>query len=249
MLLFVCNELFETVRVVVLLIPKLGQKVFGLGGSWTADCGRKPELVEGFVAEFLDVVEGDRKFPEVFIFRIHAAYFAELDAQAARAAREYGLLLLPGLELTYNDLDPFLAAHALAIGCRAFIPVDDGIEAALGRARSEGAALVAAHPFHARRGVHSSRATMRFDREWRTLGQLVDRWELFNRYDLFASVARRGLPAVANGDFHRPEHLPGWKTLLPCAKEERSVIDYLRSPRPAFLTRVDTVDASLLRAA
>ena len=37
------------------------------------------------------------------------------------------------------------------------------------------------------------------------MGQLVDRWELFNRYDLFASVARRGLPAVANGDFHRPE--------------------------------------------
>jgi predicted metal-dependent phosphoesterase TrpH len=179
----------------------------------------------------------------------HAAYFAELDAQAARAAREYGLLLLPGLELTYNDLDPFLAAHALAIGCRAFIPVDDGIEAALGRARSEGAALVAAHPFRARRGVHSSRATMRFDREWRTLGQLVDRWELFNRYDLFASVARRGLAAVANGDFHRPEHLPGWKTLLPCAKDERAVIDYLRSPRPAFLTRVDTVDTSLLRAA
>jgi hypothetical protein len=178
-----------------------------------------------------------------------AAYFAEIDAQSARAARDYGLLLLPGLELTYNDLDPFLAAHALAVGCRAFVDVDDGIETALGNARSEGAALVAAHPFRARRGVHSSRATMRFDREWRTLGTLVDRWELFNRYDLFSSVARRGLAAVASGDFHRPEHLAGWKTLLPCAKDERSVIDYLRSSRPAFLTRVDTVDATLLRAA
>jgi 3',5'-nucleoside bisphosphate phosphatase len=180
----------------------------------------------------------------------HTAYLAEVEAQAERAAREYDLLLLPGLELTYNDLDPFLAAHALAVGCRAFVPVDDGIEAALGRARSEGAATIAAHPFRARKGVHSSRATMRFDREWRELGQLVDRWELFNRYDLFSSVARRGLSAVANGDFHRPEHLPGWKTLLPCAKDERSVIDYLRSGRPAFLTCVDTaVGASLLRAA
>jgi predicted metal-dependent phosphoesterase TrpH len=179
----------------------------------------------------------------------HHAYLAEIDAQAARAAREYDLLLLPGLELTYNDLDPFLAAHALAVGCRAFVSVDDGLEVALGHARSEGAALIAAHPFRARRGVHSSRATMRFDREWRELGALVDRWELFNRYDLFASVARRGLPAVANGDFHRPEHLHGWKTLLPCAKDERAVVDYLRSARPAFLMRVDAVADDVRRAA
>ena len=26
-----------------------------------------------------------------------------------------------------------------------------------------------------------------------------------------------------------------WKTLLPCAKDEEAVVDYLRSPRPAFL--------------
>jgi hypothetical protein len=179
----------------------------------------------------------------------HADYLAEIEAQAERARREYDLLLLPGLELTYNDLDPFLAAHAVAVGCRAFVGVERGLDAALARVRGEGAALVAAHPFHAHRGVHNSRATMRFDREWRTLGPLVDRWELFNRYDLFSSVARRGLPAVASGDFHRPEHLPGWKTLLPCAKDERSVVDYLRSSRPAFLTRVDSVDTSLLRAA
>jgi hypothetical protein len=60
-------------------------------------------------------------------------------------------------------------------------------------------------------------------------------------------VAENGLPAVANGDFHRPEHLYGWKTLLPCAKRADAVVDYLRSDRPAFLTRVDGVP--LLRAA
>jgi hypothetical protein len=179
----------------------------------------------------------------------HHAYLAELDAQAQRAAREYDLLLVPGLELTFNDLDPFLAAHAVAVGCRSFVSVDDGLEAALDRARGEGAALIAAHPFRARRGVAGSRETMRFDREWRRLGPLVDRWELFNRYDLFASVARRGLPAVANGDFHRPEHLCGWKTLLPCTKDSRAVTEYLRSARPAFLTRVDAAPADLLRAA
>ena len=179
----------------------------------------------------------------------HADYLAEIEAQAERARREYDLLLLPGLELTYNDLDPFLAAHAVAVGCRAFVDVDRGLDTALARARSEGAALVAAHPYGRRRAATASRTTQRFSREWRALRELVDRWELFNRYDLFGWVAERGLPAVASGDFHVPEHLPGWKTLLPCAKDERAVVDYLRSPRPAFLTRIEPVTVAAARRA
>jgi hypothetical protein len=178
----------------------------------------------------------------------HAAYLAELDTEAVRARREYDLLLVPGLELTYNDLDPNLAAHAVAVGCRAFVGVDDSPRAALARARREGAALIAAHPFRARRASTPSRVTMRFSREWRAFSSEVDRWELFNRYDLFGWVAERGLAAVASGDFHRPEHLYGWKTLLPCGRDEASVVEYLRSSRPAFLTRIDQ-PAELLRAA
>jgi predicted metal-dependent phosphoesterase TrpH len=166
-------------------------------------------------------------------------YLSEIEVESDRARHEYDLLLVPGLELTYNDLDPYLAAHAVALGCRAFVSVDRGLDAALARARGEGAALVATHPFRGRRASSPGRTTMRFAREWRTLAPLVDRWELFNRYDLFGWVAQRGLPAVASGDFHRPEHLHGWKTLLPCAKDESAVVGYLRSSRPAFLTRID----------
>jgi predicted metal-dependent phosphoesterase TrpH len=169
----------------------------------------------------------------------YSAYLSEIEAEARRAWDEYELLVVPGLELTYNDLDPYLAAHAVALGCRAFVTVDRGVDAALARARGEGAALIAAHPFRTRRASSPGRATLRFARDWRTLAPLVDRWELFNRYDLFGWVAQRGLPAVASGDFHRPEHLHGWKTLLPCAKDEAAVVRYLRSSRPAFLTRID----------
>ena len=169
----------------------------------------------------------------------HAAYLAEIDAQAERARREFDLLLLPGLELTYNDLDPRHAAHAVAVGCRRFVGVDGGIEPALEAARAEGAALVAAHPFRIGGGAVPSRVTMRFAREWRRLRPLVDRWELFNRSDVFSWVAEAGLPAVASGDFHVEEHLGGWKTLLPCGKSETAVVDYLRSRRPAFLSRID----------
>ena len=178
----------------------------------------------------------------------HADYLAEIAAQAERARRDYDLLVVPGLELTYNDRDPFLAAHAVAVGCRALVRVDGGIDAALTRARGEGAALVAAHPYRGRRASSPARATQRFSRDWCALRPLVDRWELFNRYELFGWVAERGLPAVASGDFHQPEHLLGWKTLLPCAKSEDAVVDYLRSGRPAFLTRIDAA-APRLRAA
>jgi predicted metal-dependent phosphoesterase TrpH len=190
--------------------------------------------------------------PEGLPFGVHAArhadYLAEIAAQAERARRDYDLLVLPGLELTYDDPDPFRSAHAVAVGIRDFVAVDDGLEPALAKARDAGAALIAAHPYRQGDGaVPPTRPTQRFARDWRELAPLVDRWELFNRRELFAWVAEHGLPAVASGDFHEPAHLFGWKTLLPCAKREDTVVEYLRSGRPAFLTRID--DVPLLRAA
>jgi hypothetical protein len=48
----------------------------------------------------------------------------------------------------------------------------------------------------------------------------------------------RAFRAVACGDFHVPEHLLGWKTLLPSRHDEQTVVEYLRSPRPVYLTRL-----------
>jgi hypothetical protein len=65
---------------------------------------------------------------------------------------------------------------------------------------------------------------------------MVDRAELFNRWERFPAVGR--VPVVANGDFHRVEHLSSWKTLLPCPKTERDVLAFLRSTRAARLAPV-----------
>jgi hypothetical protein len=43
---------------------------------------------------------------------------------------------------------------------------------------------------------------------------------------------------VAAGDFHVPEHVETWKTLLPCARSADAVVAYLRSDQPAALTRI-----------
>jgi hypothetical protein len=126
--------------------------------------------------------------------------------------------------------------------------VDGDLADSLRAARAAGAALVAAHP-HDDGGRHPTRTTRRFWRERDTLGRLVDRFELFNRNELYGWVADAGLPVVANGDFHRLEHLATWKTLLPCPKDERAVVSYLRSDRPAYLTRLDDEPGRAVRAA
>ena len=168
----------------------------------------------------------------------HARYLETLEAEAERARRLYGLLVIPGLELTWEDR-PERSAHALAVGVRDWIGLDDGLAQALQTAEAAGAALIGAHPYTLTATLGAPRTTARFseEREW-SRGAL-HRFELCNRHDFFAWVAEERLPIVANGDFHRPEHLATWKTLLPCAKEEEAVVGYLRSRGEVTLTRLD----------
>ena len=167
-----------------------------------------------------------------------AAYLAEIDEEAARARRHYDLLVLPGLELTHDALEPEAAGHAVAIGLRAFVGMGAGLEQALRAARAQGAALVAAHPYSLEEASRGSRPTAAFAVDPERWAPLVDRFELFNRHKLFSWVADAGLPSIATGDFHDLEHFATWKTLLPCAKDEREVVDYLRSDRPAYFVQL-----------
>ena len=181
--------------------------------------------------------------------RDHAAYLAELEREAERARAAYGLLVVPGLELTYDDPDPRQAAHAVAVGVRRYVDVDRGLELALAEASAEGAALIAAHPYRLGDLGGSSRTTVRWSEESFWAAAVVDRFEVCNRHEFFPWVARERLPVVASGDFHRPEHLATWKTLVPAEKSEQAVIAYLRSRRPVSLLAIEVAGDKLRRAA
>jgi hypothetical protein len=71
-----------------------------------------------------------------------AAYLAEIERERVRALSMFGLLLVPGLELTYNDPDSDCACHAVAIAPRRLVGMDDGPAAAMEQARDLGAAIV-----------------------------------------------------------------------------------------------------------
>ena len=48
------------------------------------------------------------------------------------------------------------------------------------------------------------------------------------RWDLFPVVSREKLRHIANSDFHRPEHLYAWKTLLRADKDPASILAALK---------------------
>jgi hypothetical protein len=207
--------------------------------DWSDGTLSLPALVDLYGSHRFDVLcvtdhtlrsgEGTRSHVGVHNWR---DYLDAVDAEAERALREYGLLVLPGLELTDDCDDPLRSGHALAIGLRSFVSMDGGLVTAVREARGAGAAIVAAHP-HA--PGENRRGTCRWWHERDEPRIVPDRYELLNRNDVFGWIAERNLPGVASGDFHSPEHLNTWKTLLPCDHGERAVVACLRSDRRVYL--------------
>lgn len=163
------------------------------------------------------------------------AYRAEIEREARRAWDTWGMLVLAGCELTRNAATGARSAHALAIGLDRFVSADGPMEEVLTRARDAGAVTIACHPNEQSDWFGN---TFYLWKRRREIGPLVDRWELACRWDLFPPVARARLPYVANSDFHRPEHLWAWKTLLTCEKSPAAVLAALRSPAELGVTRL-----------
>jgi predicted metal-dependent phosphoesterase TrpH len=217
--------------------------------TWSDGALTLPELVDLYGGSGFDVLAVTDHTPGGIDGPNFATYLEEVEAETERAAALYGLLVIPGLELTYDDPDPRRAAHALAVGIREHVDVNAGLDEALAAARSRGAALIGAHPYALGQLHGTPRTTARYAEEPEWAAQAVDRFELCNRLDFFAWVARARLPVVANGDFHRPEHLATWKTLIPAEKSEGAVVDYLRSRRPVSLVPFEPTAEALGRAA
>jgi hypothetical protein len=162
-------------------------------------------------------------------------YLRSIEREGRRAFEQYGLLVVPGLELTFNHEEPDETGHALAVGVRSFVSLETGLEHSMHEARSLGAAIVAAHPHGADVDPLPLRTTRWFWHNRDRLDGLVDRYEILNGRQTFGWVATAGLPGLANGDYHRLEHLASWKTLLPCEKDAAAIVEHLRSSGRAYI--------------
>jgi predicted metal-dependent phosphoesterase TrpH len=155
-------------------------------------------------------------------------YLADIDHEAQRARRDYGMIVIPGAEVTQNHLRARKNSHIIALGIKKYISADQSAEDILKEIRRQGAISVACHPHHrTTRRVEISTCYLWDHRQ--ELSNLVDVWEAANRDDLFSVTSLKHYPYVANSDFHKGKHLHSWKTLIRARKDWPSISAALKS--------------------
>lgn len=165
----------------------------------------------------------------------YAAYRAELEREKRRALDQYGMIVIAGFELTQNAVLRRHSAHVLALGVDGFISAEGTVEQMLARARRHSQVVVACHP-HAQSDWFSNTFYLWNNRS--EFEHLIDLWEVATRFDLFPPVAKARYPYIGSSDFHRPEHLFAWKTLVPARKNEMAVFRALRRGSGLAVTRL-----------
>lgn len=155
-------------------------------------------------------------------------YLADIAREGQRANREYGMIVIPGAEVTQNHLRAKKNSHVIALGIKKYISADQNAEDILKEIRRQGAVSVACHPHHrTTRRLEISTCYLWDHRQ--ELAGLVDVWEAANRDDLFSVTSLKHYPYVANSDFHKGKHLHSWKTLIRAKKDWPSISAALRS--------------------
>jgi 3',5'-nucleoside bisphosphate phosphatase len=155
-------------------------------------------------------------------------YLADIQSEGRRAQRRYGMLVIPGAEITQNSLRSKKNSHVIALDIKEYISADQPALDILRDIRRQGAISIACHPHH--RTTRRIEISTCYLWDHRTeLSDLVDVWEAANRDDLFSVTSLKHYPYVANSDFHKPKHLYSWKTLLRCQKNWPDIKRALRS--------------------
>ena len=163
------------------------------------------------------------------------AYLEDIAAEGQRANELYGMLVIPGAEITQNHIRSRKNSHIVALNIREHISADQPAEDILKEIRRQGALSIACHPHH-RTTTRLEIGTCYLWEHRRRVAGLVDVWEAANRDDLFSVTSLKHYPYVANSDFHKPKHLYSWKTLLRCEKDWDAIARTLRSNVDVALT-------------
>lgn len=154
-----------------------------------------------------------------------------LRSEAERARERYGMVVIPGFELTRNSMSNHRSAHILALGADRFVDADrDPLE--LARAvRSAGALAIAAHPVSTRR--LEKQTYHLWDRREELAGEF-DAWEVASGPHLFHEVLETRLPKLATSDLHAPWQITSWKTVFECERHPEAILDAIRGQRVTF---------------
>lgn len=183
------------------------------------------ETAIGWAARGLRLSLTERTFP---------GYLEAVRAEARRALETYGMIVIPGVEITKDYLDAGRSAHLLLIDVQEFVPASWDYERIFAAARAQDALVIACHPHHM--SARTDRDTLHLWNNRERFAPHIDAWEIANRDDIFGVVGLKQYPYVASSDFHRPRHLYSWKTLLSCGRSAREIKGCLRENRGVAIT-------------
>jgi 3',5'-nucleoside bisphosphate phosphatase len=187
------------------------------------------------------VVNGDNSFGKLanrFRFSVKEdnfdAYMTHLRQEAERAWDKYGMLIIPGIEITKNHLSSDKSAHILIIDIKEFIPACWDYEKIFLEAKKQDSLIIACHPHHTPDITNRDTLFLWNNRE--KYARYIDAWEIANRDDVFNVISLKKYPYIANSDFHRARHIYSWKTLLNCEKNIASVKQCIRHNKGVAIT-------------
>ena len=150
-------------------------------------------------------------------------YQQALWAAARRAWEKYGMLVVPGVEITNNTA----RYHILSLDIKEYISPDLDVEAIIQKTREQQGISVACHPYV--RNHSGEDPSVYLWKNHERLATMFDAWEVANRDDLFNVVGLKKFNYIANSDFHEERHLLSWKTLLRCEKNIEAVKEAIRN--------------------
>ncbi len=186
------------------------------------------------------VVNGDNsigKFANRFNLSVREDNFAEymrhIREEAERAWGKYGMLVIPGVEISKNHLSSDKSAHLLLIDIKNFIPASWNYEKIFLEAKEQDALIVACHPHYM---SDMSKDTLFLWNNREKYAKYIDAWEVANRDDVFNVISLKKYPYVANSDFHKARHLYSWKTLLNCEKDTAAVKQCIKHNKGVAIT-------------
>ncbi len=153
-------------------------------------------------------------------------YISEIHEQAERARKQYGMVVIPGYEITKNSIFPSQSAHILVIGSEKFICANQDIRTSLQVAKNHGALTVAAHPVDT--GI-KEKQTFQLWNMREEIKSDVDAWEVASGPIWFEQVAESGLPMLASSDLHHPSQIQSWKTVFSCERHPEAIMNAIRN--------------------
>jgi predicted metal-dependent phosphoesterase TrpH len=187
------------------------------------------------------VVNGDNPFGKLanrFKFSVTGesfkTYMSHIAEEAERAWDRYGMLIIPGVEITKNSFSSDKSAHLLLLDIKEFIPACLDYEEIFLEAKRQNALTVACHPHHTPDILNKDTLFLWNNRE--KYSKYIDAWEIANRDDVFNVISLKKYPYIANSDFHKARHLYSWKTLLNCEKDVDAVKQCIRHNKGVAIT-------------